>query len=138
MDSAQKQGESMYLNKGCVALTGVFVFLALVMPARAEDVSGTWIARTSLLTVTMVLKVDGTSLTGTVRTRPADETDIKDGKINGDKLSFYIVRNENNIKVKVRFEGVVSGDEIEFTRDANGVVTKLIAKRARPNSSIVM
>jgi hypothetical protein len=128
----------MYLNKGSGTLIGIFVFLALMMPARAEDLSGTWIARTSLLTVTMVLKVEGTSLTGTVKTRPADETDIKDGKINGDKLTFYIVRNESNKEVKVRFEGVVSGDEIEFTRNANGVVTKLIAKRSRPNSSIVM
>jgi hypothetical protein len=138
MEEAQQQGETMYLNTRHVVLAGVFVFLALIMTATAEDISGTWIARTSILTVTMVFKVDGTSLTGTVRTRPADETEIKDGKINGDKVSFYIVRKENNKNVKVRFEGIVNGDEIEFTRDANGSVTKVTARRSHPNSSIVM
>jgi hypothetical protein len=125
-------------NKRRVGLTGVFLFLFLVMTATAEDISGTWIARTSFLTVTMVFKLSGTSLTGTVRTRPADQTEIKDGKVDGDRLSFYIVRKENNKKIKVRFEGTVRGDEIQFTRDADGNVTKIIARRPRHNSSIVM
>jgi hypothetical protein len=121
-----------------VVVAGVFLFLALIKSATAGDISGTWIAPASALKVTMVFKVDGTNLTGTVQTHPADETEIKDGKIDGDKVSFYIVRTSNNKKIKVRFKGVVAGDEIMFTRDADGTVTKIIAKRVLPKSSITI
>ena len=102
----------------------------------ASDVSGTWIAPSLLFNVTLVFKVDGATLTGTVKTHPGDETEIKDGKIDGDKISFYIVRTSNKKKVKVRFKWVVDGNEIRFTRDADGTVTNIIAKRTRSNSSL--
>ena len=102
----------------------------------ASDVSGTWIAPSLLFNVTLVFKVDGATLTGTVKTHPGDETEIKDGKIDGDKISFYIVRTSNKKKVKVRFKGVVDGNEMRFTRDADGTVTNIIAKRTRSNSSL--
>ena len=128
----------MYRKKGRVIFVGVFVLLSLIASATAGDISGTWIARTQVLTVTMVFKVAGTTLTGTIRTRPADQTEIKDGKIDGDKISFYIMRTQNNKKVKVRFKGIVEGDEIRFTRDADGAVTEIIARRAEPKSSIAI
>jgi hypothetical protein len=128
----------MYLKKNRVVFVGVLVFLSLIMSATAGDISGTWIAQTLIFKVTMVFKVDGTTITGTVQTRPVDETEIKDGKIDGDKISFYIVRTENKKKVKVRFKGIVAGDEIKFTRDADGDVTQIIAKKVRPNSSIAI
>jgi hypothetical protein len=126
----------MYLRKDRVVFVGVLVFLALIVSATAGDISGTWIAPTRNLSVTMVFKVDGTALTGTIKTHPADETEIKDGKIKEDKVTFYIVRTVNNKKVKVRFTGIVAGDEIMFTRDADGTITKIIAKKVLPKSSI--
>jgi len=126
----------MYLKKDRVVFVGIVVFLALTMSAMAGDVSGTWIAPTLIFNVTLVFKVDGTTLTGTVKTHPGDETEIKDGKIDGDKISFYIVRTSNKKKVKVRFKGVVDGNEIRFTRDADGTVSNIVAKRTRSDSSL--
>jgi hypothetical protein len=128
----------MCLKKCSIIFVGVFLFLALTKSATAGDISGTWIAPTPALKVTMVFKVNGTNLAGTVQTHPADETEIKDGKVDGDKVSFYIVRTSNKKKIKVRFKGVVAGDEIMFTRDADGTVTKIIAKRMLPKSSIAI
>jgi hypothetical protein len=121
----------MYLKRNRFVFVGVFVFLVLIMSATAGDISGTWIAETPLFTHTIVFKVDGTTLTGTMSTRPADETEIKDGKIDGDNISFYIVRMAR----KILWNGVVKGDQIRFTRNENGAITEMIAKRARPNPS---
>jgi hypothetical protein len=122
----------MYLKKYRAFFIGGFMFLALIIPATAEDISGTWIAETPLFTHTMVFKADGTTLTGTVRTREADETEIKDGKIDGNNISFYIERMGR----KVMWKGVIDADKIRFTRDESGSVTEMIAKRVRSNPSM--
>ena len=123
----------MYLNKAPAVLSIVFASLFLIAPATAEDISGKWITRTDVVTVTMIFRVDGTTLTGTVQTRQTDKTDIFDGKVNGDKISFYIMRGPNNNRLKVRFEGIVRGDEIEFIRESNGSEIKMLAKKAQVN-----
>jgi hypothetical protein len=125
----------MNLKKERAVSVGVFVFLALIISAEAGDLSGTWIAETPLLTVTMVFIVEGTTLTGTIKTHATDEVEIQDGKVNGDKVSFYIMRPVNNKKVKVRFKGILDGQEIKFMRD-DGRVTHIIAKRAHSDYSI--
>ncbi len=125
----------MYIKNERAVVCGVFLFLALMISAKAGDISGTWIAPTPAFNVTFDFKVDGTILTGTVKTHPSDETEIKDGKIKGDKLSFYIERLVHQKKVKVRFKGTIVGEEINLTREENGTVRDFIAKRARSDSS---
>ena len=120
----------MYSKKGFMVLIGIFSFLALMIPAMAEDISGTWIAPTPKFTVTVVFTVNGTTLTGTVMTHPSDKTEIKDGKIKGDKISFYIERLEHQKKYKIRFKGTIVGEEINFTREEKGVQRDIIVKRA--------
>jgi len=119
----------MYLKKRFLFFWGIFVFLALIMSAMAEDLSGTWIVKTLRFNVTMVFEVNGTTLTGTVMTHPADKTEIKEGKIKGDKISFYIERLEHQKKIKIRFKGTIVGNEINLTRDDKGTLTDLIARR---------
>ena len=68
-------------------------------------------------------------------THPADKTDIKDGKITGDKISFYIERLEHQKTIKIRFKGTIVGDgdgeEINLTRNEKGTLKDLIARRDR-------
>lgn len=129
MYSEKQLGEAMYLKKRFLVFVGIFVFLALIVSAMAEDLSGTWIAKTPRFNVTMVFEVNGTTLTGTVMTHPADKTEIKEGKIKGDKISFYIERLEHQKKIKVRFKGTMVGDEINLTRDDQGTLSDLIARK---------
>ena len=69
--------------------------------------------------VTFNFKVDGDQLTGTVSGRRG-ETNITDGKIEGDDISFSQVMEFNGNQMKLMYKGKVAGDEIKFTRQREG------------------
>ena len=48
------------------------------------------------------------------------DTAISEGKIEGDDLSFTVVRNMNGNEIKLLYKGKVAGDEIKFTRTRVG------------------
>ncbi len=98
---------------------GAVVMLALAS-AYAADVAGKWVAemqgRNGPSQVTFDFKVQGTTLTGTM-SNPQGETAISDGKIDGDNISFVVVRKMGENEFKTVWKGKVSGDEIKFTRE---------------------
>jgi hypothetical protein len=96
----------------------------LAAAAFAADVTGKWTAETkgrdgASRTITMNLKADGDKLTGTVGGQMG-ETDITDGHVDGDTISFAIVREMNGNSVKMNYTGKVSGDEIQFKMQPEG------------------
>lgn len=105
------------------SLSACFV-LALLTVAWAADVSGKWTAEIpgrqgATQTTTITLKADGAKLTGTVSGRQGD-TEISDGKVSGDDISFAVVREFNGNTIKMVYKGKVAGDEIKFTRTFEG------------------
>ena len=46
--------------------------------------------------------------------------EFKDGKIEGDKISFNYVRQMNGQDMKISWTGTLSGDEIKLKREAGG------------------
>jgi hypothetical protein len=111
--------------------------LALLLsasPVWAADVSGKWIASAGGTDLTLELKVDGSSVTGTLNNPQAGPTEIKDGKLEGDAISFYVIRTINSAETKVNWKGTVAGEEIKFNRQvegaAGGPATEIVAKRA--------
>jgi hypothetical protein len=114
----------------------ILVLLALAVSVSAADIAGKWTAQAAGVELTLVFKVDGTTLTGTVNNPQAGETDIKEGKIEGDDISFYLQRKIGETDMKIVWKGKVSGpDEIKFTREiaggAGGPATEVIAKRIK-------
>jgi hypothetical protein len=102
-------------------LIGAIAVLALLTSAWAADVTGKWVAQTpgrdgAASETTFVLKVEGTVLTGTMSSTRGENT-ISEGKVNGDELSFVIVRTMGENEMKINYKGKVSGDEITFTRE---------------------
>ncbi|HEX4227777.1 MAG TPA: hypothetical protein VHZ07_03845 [Bryobacteraceae bacterium] len=97
-----------------IALTGCL----LAAMVWAADVTGKWTAqmqgRNGTQEVSMNLKADGDKLTGTMGGRMGD-TDISNGKIDGDTISFDVVREFNGNSMTMHYTGKVSGDEIHFT-----------------------
>jgi len=90
----------------------------------AADVSGKWTAETpgrggNMMTVNMNLKADGDKLTGTVSGRNG-ETAITDGKVEGENISFTVVREFNGNKITQHYKGKVSGDTIHFSLTMEG------------------
>jgi hypothetical protein len=98
------------------------LFLALgSLTALAADFNGKWTAAVEsprgTQTLTFDFHVDGAKLTGKVTT-PRGDTDISDGKIDGDTISFAQVMNFNGNEFKIVYTGKTDGDTIKFTRQA--------------------
>jgi hypothetical protein len=89
----------------------------------AADATGKWTAETQgrngSMTVNINLKADGAKLTGTVSGRNGD-TDISDGKVDGDDVSFTVVREFNGNQIKQNYKGKLEGDTIHFTVSMEG------------------
>jgi hypothetical protein len=111
-----------------LAMIGIFAMIAL-----AADVTGKWKAESTgpdgqVRTTNFTFKAEGEKLTGTVSGRQGD-TEISEGKINGDEISFVVVRGER----KMQYKGKVAGDEIklsvQFGPDAPP--REMVAKRVK-------
>lgn len=104
-------------------LVGAIMLLALVASALAADVAGKWInereGQQGPVQTIFNFKVEGTTLTGTVTARGAD-TEISEGKVDGDTISFVVVRKFNDMEMKTSYKGKVTGDEIKFTVERQG------------------
>lgn len=111
------------------------VCLMLAIAAYAADVAGKWVAQVpgrggQIQDVTFNFKVNGDQLSGTI-TSPRGETEISDGKVEGDSISFAQMLNFNGNEMKITYKGKVAGDEIKFTRQREGGdrVQEFTAKR---------
>jgi opacity protein-like surface antigen len=96
------------------------IFLALgSVAALAADFNGKWNGevqgRMGTQTIVFDFHVDGTTLTGKVTT-PRGETDITDGKVDGDNISFTQKMSFNGNDVTINYTGKADGDTIKFTR----------------------
>jgi len=93
------------------------IVLATPALARAADVNGTWkwsVERNGqTIETTLKLKQEGKKLTGTISGRNNTETDIEDGKVEGDDVSFQVTREFNGNKMVFQYKGKVSGDTIK-------------------------
>ena len=103
----------------CAILT-----LGAASQAQAADATGTWTwsrpgrnggeARTT----TMTLKAEGEKLTGSL-SRPGRQggdpvkTEISDGKVKADEISFSVTREFNGNKMTIKYSGKVSADTIK-------------------------
>ena len=90
----------------------------------AADVTGKWTAEMpgrggNTMTMNINLKADGNNLTGTMSGRRGD-TQISDGKIDGDNVSFSVVHEFNGNQFKQTYKGKVDGDTIHFTVTTEG------------------
>ena len=102
------------------ALLGIFA-----IAAYAADVTGKWTAEVpgrggNMQTNTIVLKQDGAKLTGTLDGGRGGPVEITEGKVEGETVSFTVVRETANGKFTSKYKGTVSGSDIKFTRTMEG------------------
>lgn len=122
-------------NLFLTALLGIFALVA-----SAADVTGKWTAEVpgrggNATTNTFVFKVDGSKLTGTMDGGRGGPVEISEGKVDGDNVSFIVVRSFGGNDIKISFKGKVSGSDIKFTRTIEGLdqappPTEFTAKKA--------
>ena len=96
--------------------------LASLAVANAADVSGAWTWTTPGRnggpdhTTTLTLKAEGTALTGKVSNPGRDgkviDTPIADGKVDGDNITFAVVRQVRGNSVTNNYTGAIAADKI--------------------------
>src|SRR5947209_20200184 len=120
-----------------LAAIGLVGVLGVGTPATAADVTGTWkwsVERNGqTFETTLKLKQDGEKVTGTITGRQGNETEIEDGKLKGEAVSFKVTREFNGNKVVMTYQGKLSGDSIKgdtkFERDGEQQSREWEAKR---------
>jgi hypothetical protein len=104
------------MKKYLVSLMALLALTGLVL--LAADIDGTWTAETQgkngPQTQTLTLMSKGTELTGKMdnggKGGPAD---ISEGKVEGNNVSFKIVRDFGGKQVSQEFKGTLAGGELK-------------------------
>jgi len=103
----------------------------------AADVAGVWKASMETPNGTMentfTFKVDGAKLTGTIGMGEMGESPISEGKVDGDNISFSMVRDMGGNEFRINYKGKVTGDTIKMTGEMVGMGNyfEITAKRSK-------
>jgi hypothetical protein len=111
--------------------------LALLLcaaPAFAADVDGKWSGSVSTpngdFPVSYEFKADGTMLTGSTMGPDGSQIAIKNGKIDGNKITFMVTLDFGGMTIDLSYSGVVSPTEIMMTADFAGMPFEFVVKKA--------
>jgi hypothetical protein len=72
------------------------------------------------MTVSFNFKADGATLTGTTSAPDGSDAMIKNGKIDGDTVSFNVDLDFGGTPVSLAYSGLVASDQIKITIDFMG------------------
>lgn len=112
----------------------LMLVLAGALAALAADVAGNWKATAEgpngSMERTFAFKVDGEKLSGETVSSFAGKSEIRNGTIKGDDLSFVITIKLQGNEMDVNYKGkVVSKDEIKFSAQVQDNTIEWVAKR---------
>jgi hypothetical protein len=111
-------------------------FLLSAATALAGDFNGKWTAQfdTQIGTqkYTFEFHVDGSKVTGKAVNEQFGSTDIAEGKIDGDSITFVEPLNFQGNDLRIVYTGKIDGDTIKFTRKVGDYATEeLTATRVK-------
>lgn len=111
----------------------VLGILLMAAPAFAADVDGTWSGSfdtpMGAVSVTFTFKADGTVLNGSMSGMEGAQIPIKDGKIDGNRISFSVDLDFGGMPFTLPYTGVVSGREIQMKADFMGMPFEYVVKK---------
>jgi hypothetical protein len=126
--------------KICVLAAG---FLLMAGSVFSADIDGKWSGQYNSgmgdpMTLVYTFKAEGNTLTGTSLGGPDTQVPIKDGKIDGNNISFTVAVDFGGQEMKFNYKGVLKGDEIELSFEIagtppmeGGAPQKFIVKRVK-------
>jgi hypothetical protein len=122
-------------QKMLVSLVAAVVLVLVAIPARAANVDGKWTGSLDTpmgaVQVGFNFKADGTTLTGTTTSPDGGEIAIKNGKIDGDKITFMVSIDFGGMALDLNYTGVVKSDTVELTLDVMGMPFNFVVKKAQ-------
>ena len=109
--------------------------LLLAVFAFGADIDGKWSGSIAgmdgnAMTIGFTFKAEGTALTG-VHIVNGQETAIKDGKIDGNNISFTVTLDLGGQQTKIPHKGAISGDQIKMTYEMMGQPGEILLKRVK-------
>ncbi|MBN1566887.1 MAG: hypothetical protein JXA73_03515 [Acidobacteria bacterium] len=109
----------------------VAAFLLLSGIALAADIDGKWTGEIvgQGMEISFTFKAEGSTLTG-VHIVNGQETPIKDGKIDGNNISFTVTLDLGG-EAKIPHKGTISGDQIKMTYEMMEQPGEILLKRAK-------
>jgi len=119
-----------------IVVSILFVFF-FCLAVYAAEFNGTWTAaidtQVGIQNYTFTFKVEGERLTGKAKSAFANaETEITEGVVKGDDISFVENLNYEGMLLKITYKGKISGDEIKFTRNIADIADEpFVAKRSK-------
>ena len=119
----------------CKMVASAILVLMVPVAALAADITGTWTAafdtQVGVQNYTYTFKVDGSKLTGRVKSQFSDG-EILEGTINGDDISFVENLTYEGMPLRIVYKGKISGDEIRLSRNVADIATEeAVAKRSK-------
>jgi len=107
-----------------ILFTSAILCALFAAAAWAADITGNWSGTLPMgdnpFTLTYAFKQDGEKLTGSVTGPGGEALPLNEGKVVGDKLSFFVNVDMGGNPVRFTSEGVVKGDEISLTTKSDG------------------
>lgn len=120
----------MLMKKTGTILTCILIIL-LVCAAHAIDISGQWRAefdtQIGKQKYLFTFRADGDKLTGKAAAEVNDqkrETELKEGKIDSNTVSFVETLNIQDNDVRIQYTGQIGTNEISFTREVGDFATE--------------
>lgn len=119
--------------RNCILVLGLILVASF---AFAAPIDGKWVGEIqgmdgSPTKISYTFKADGDKLTGTTSSPDGKEMAIKDGKINGNNISFSVSFDMGGQEMKLDMKGVLSGDNLKLSMDMMGQTMDIPLKRAK-------
>lgn len=111
----------------------IAVFLLCASYVLAADIDGTWKGKAEgpngTIERTFMFKADGTKLTGETTSEMLGKSEIKNGKIEGNKITFSIDVKFQDNPMTITYTGTVSGSDLKLSADVAGNAIEWTAKK---------
>jgi hypothetical protein len=117
------------------SLLGVIGVLLVSSTALAAPVDGKWTGMLDTpmgpVNVGFNFKADGAMLAGSTTGPDGAELPIKNGKVDGDKITFTVDIDFGGMAMTLGYTGLVSADQIKMTIDFGGMPFDFVVKKAQ-------
>jgi hypothetical protein len=118
--------------KYCVFAAALLLFAAFAFSA---DIDGKWTGEIegmdgNKISISYTFKAEGAALTGSTTGPDGSQIAIKDGKIDGNNISFSVTFDFGGQEMKMEYKGVLSGNQIKLTFDMMGQPAEILLKKA--------
>lgn len=116
-------------------LAMVLGVLLLAAPAFAHDADGKWEGMIDTpmgaIPVGFTFKTDGAALTGTSLGPDGGAIPIKNGKVDGSKISFSVDLDFGGMAITLNYVGTAAPDKIAFSGDFMGMPFEFTVTKAK-------